>query len=683
MAPYHIMGKGRAKRRSFKRQKDQTVSDGDDLPSEGKGRPVWNWRQKQQVHSFLTAYRLGCESVYAGKEPLSDEINQSPQIIGDVSFPAITADLCRRPYFRFPSTLSSAQRRLLHEYCAEVGLYHASTGVKKDRVVCISAYADGLTVEPKDTHSGTVQPLYKYRPWYYRPCPCDSAGGAKINGHNDTNPALRAIEHLIDQPGECLREGIDDMDFAAWDIADLSNCSAPPLDYTADTTCLLVDTPKKLTQCRSELIAANPTEIGFDLEAYNCSRNTQITCLIQITSNAEKTYVIDPLAPGVWDGIGETLGPFFSDPNIVKVGHAIGGLDVRCLHRDFGIHVVNAFDTFQAAQVLGRRFDSHGLAAVCQHYGMPESAIYRQLKTSYQNCDWRARPLTPSMIQYGRYDVHYLLRLRKLLMRDLTRGELWDKTLTEQRTENERLGEALACTLERFQQWEDGGEFEESEEITTSRQASSVCTSPRNNDTNHNTQAERVSIASVATLRLQADLMCVMSRSQQRCRDLWTDRKEVFVNHPVRVRYAQQARLKALDWTVRNDTLLELLVAWRDRTAKELGILSGFVAPLDFLLPVALHKPTSEASLFRISLDLPDVLVHEKACMAALLAVVRDFIASEGEKCPPERFLMHAQIGVASRKRKRLLWTATTLAITFSLALVLHKNATGGSRTKK
>ena len=174
-----------------------------------------------------------------------------------------------------------------------------------------------------------------------------------------------------------------------------------------------------------------------------------------------------------------------------------------------------------------------------------------------------------------------------------------------------------------------------------------------------------------------------MSRSQQRCRDLWTDRKEVFVNHPVRVRYAQQARLKALDWTVRNDTLLELLVAWRDRTARDLGILSGFVAPLDFLLPVALHKPTSEASLFRISLDLPDVLVHEKACMAALLAVVRDFIASEGEKCPPERFLMHAQIGVASRKRKRLLWTATTLAITFSLALVLHKNATGGSRTKK
>ena len=96
-----------------------------------------------------------------------------------------------------------------------------------------------------------------------------------------------------------------------------------------------------------------------------------MTCLIQLATNHGKEYVIDPLANDVWDCI-HGLAPIFANPNIVKIGHSIGGLDVRCLHRDFGIFIVNAFDTYEAAQVL--KLPSKGLAKVCQYYGMSSSS---------------------------------------------------------------------------------------------------------------------------------------------------------------------------------------------------------------------------------------------------------------------------------------------------------------------
>eukprot|EP00542_Grammatophora_oceanica_P015485 CAMPEP_0194051040 /NCGR_PEP_ID=MMETSP0009_2-20130614/38147_1 /TAXON_ID=210454 /ORGANISM="Grammatophora oceanica, Strain CCMP 410" /LENGTH=61 /DNA_ID=CAMNT_0038697943 /DNA_START=1 /DNA_END=183 /DNA_ORIENTATION=- len=55
------------------------------------------------------------------------------------------------------------------------------------------------------------------------------------------------------------------------------------------------------------------------------------------------------------------------------------------------------------------------------------------------------------MIQYGRYDVHYLLQLRRLLMRDLTRYELWDKDGVS-RAENQMVAKALVATLRNMQQ---------------------------------------------------------------------------------------------------------------------------------------------------------------------------------------------------------------------------------------
>jgi len=347
---------------------------------------VWSWREKNDAVHFLKDYLRGCESIYYSETPTETKEKK----IGDAVFPALTANVFRQPFLKLPSTLSSRQRRVIHECCIEVGLYHTSAGPnRKERAIIISAFEDGLDAGLDQQETPYPTPIYKYRPWFCRK--------RRAEDRIERNQREK-IDHLIDQPGECLRDGVDDLDFEKWDDADLSSYKIPP-QLEQDESWTLVDTPEKMQMCINELKAARPTEIGFDLECFNRSKYTQLTCLLQLTSDAGRDYVIDTLAPGVWDTVGG-LAPFFADPSIVKVGHAIGGLDVRSLHRDFGIFVVNAFDTYEAARVLD--MDSYGLASVCNHYSIPDSDVYMALKKQYQNCDWRKRPLTLPMIQYGR-----------------------------------------------------------------------------------------------------------------------------------------------------------------------------------------------------------------------------------------------------------------------------------------
>jgi ribonuclease D len=90
-----------------------------------------------------------------------------------------------------------------------------------------------------------------------------------------------------------------------------------------------------MQQCIKELKENKPTEIGFDLECYNKSRNYQITCLIQLATNDGREYIIDVLGDNgkVWDTVGG-LANIFADKSIVKIGHGINGLDIQSIQRD-------------------------------------------------------------------------------------------------------------------------------------------------------------------------------------------------------------------------------------------------------------------------------------------------------------------------------------------------------------
>jgi len=395
--------------------------------------------------SYLEEFKAEAEACFSAKLEREKYVykpkQHQPATLGDVTLPALSKKILERPFLALPCTLSSKQRKLVHETCVEVGLYHCSVGsVKDQRYIAVSIFADGfnsLDIDLLESENGSnTRPLYTFRPWFCRhPVHDNTPKKSNRNMGNQsqsTSPgheagagvkphALDLINDLIKHPGKCLRDGKDSIDFEAVDQQTLSSVALPALEL--NDSWILIDSPAKMKACIAELEAQPPLELAFDVECYNKSKYSQLTCLLQLCTDTGKTFVIDTLAPGVWEAVAG-LAPVFADPSIVKVGHCIGGMDTFSLHRDFGIYVVNAFDTYEAAQVL--KLPSRGLDSVCAHYGLQDSEKYFALKEAFQAGDWHLRPLTPAMLQYARYDVHFLLPLRKLMMRDLTRALLFD-----------------------------------------------------------------------------------------------------------------------------------------------------------------------------------------------------------------------------------------------------------------
>ncbi len=74
----------------------------------------------------------------------------------------------------------------------------------------------------------------------------------------------------------------------------------------------------------------------------------------------------------------------FSNPKIVKVLHGADN-DIKWLQRDFGIYVVNMFDTGQAARQM--KLESFSFAYLLSFYCNVNA------NKVYQKADWRVRPL--------------------------------------------------------------------------------------------------------------------------------------------------------------------------------------------------------------------------------------------------------------------------------------------------
>jgi exosome complex exonuclease RRP6 len=178
------------------------------------------------------------------------------------------------------------------------------------------------------------------------------------------------------------------------------------------------------------------------------------TCLIQISTRSED-WLVDALA--LRSRIGPALAPLLADPTVVKVLHGAdhdvtwlqvgwaawgGRMHVRLharLHapllwipmtpsyctpptprpphpshkpqRDFGLYIINLFDTGQAARVLG--YPSASLAHL-----LARTAAFAADKR-FQLADWRARPLSDDMRRYARCDTHYLLHAHDCLKAEL------------------------------------------------------------------------------------------------------------------------------------------------------------------------------------------------------------------------------------------------------------------------
>jgi ribonuclease D len=151
--------------------------------------------------------------------------------------------------------------------------------------------------------------------------------------------------------------------------------------------------------------------VAMDTEAASFHRFRDRVYLLQISSRRE-TAVVDPLATGTLDPVGELL----ADPAIEIIFHD-ADYDLRLLDREYGFRAETLFDTRIAAQLLNE--PGIGLAALLEKYqGV-------RLDKRFQRADWSARPLSADMLAYAASDTRYLPELRDILARQLeARGRM-------------------------------------------------------------------------------------------------------------------------------------------------------------------------------------------------------------------------------------------------------------------
>ncbi|XP_053256922.1 exosome component 10 isoform X3 [Podarcis raffonei] len=174
-----------------------------------------------------------------------------------------------------------------------------------------------------------------------------------------------------------------------------------------ETPCHFISTLDELVELNEKLVGCK--EFALDLEHHSYRSFLGLTCLMQISTRTED-FIIDTLELRSDLYI---LNETFTDLAVVKVLHGADS-DVEWLQRDFGLYLVNVFDTHQAARLLnlGRHSLDHLLKLYCKV----------DANKQYQLADWRIRPLPEEMLNYARDDTHYLLYIY-----DRVREELWEK----------------------------------------------------------------------------------------------------------------------------------------------------------------------------------------------------------------------------------------------------------------
>lgn len=154
----------------------------------------------------------------------------------------------------------------------------------------------------------------------------------------------------------------------------------------------------------------NQKEIAIDLEYHSYRSYQGFTCLMQISTRKED-YIIDTIS---LRSICYKLNNIFCNPSIIKVFHG-SNQDILWLQKDFGVYVVNMFDTYQASVHL--LLDKHSYASLVLRY------CKINLDKTNQLADWRERPLSDDKILYARNDTHYLLYVYDCMVK-----ELYDKS---------------------------------------------------------------------------------------------------------------------------------------------------------------------------------------------------------------------------------------------------------------
>lgn len=162
-------------------------------------------------------------------------------------------------------------------------------------------------------------------------------------------------------------------------------------------------------EARAALVAfANQPVIGLDTETYwdfNTRQNT--LSLLQLASPSGEVIVIDALSAGL-----EEARRLIEDPAAMMAAHS-AKFDDGVL-RQAGFVVAGLVDTLRLSRRT-LRLRSFSLASVSDHlFGL-------KLDKTYQQSDWRRRPLSREQLDYAALDAQIALQVFQELAERLTR----------------------------------------------------------------------------------------------------------------------------------------------------------------------------------------------------------------------------------------------------------------------
>ncbi|UKK01285.2 hypothetical protein MACK_002098 [Theileria orientalis] len=148
------------------------------------------------------------------------------------------------------------------------------------------------------------------------------------------------------------------------------------------------------------------TILSIDVEHHSKNTYRGFVCLIQL-STPDENFIVDPF--NMFTHMNN-LNRVTTDPRILKIMHGSDN-DIVWLQRDFGVYIVNMFDTRQAAKILNLEGDS--LLKLINKY------FHMNMNKKYQLSDWSQRPLEEEMLNYACSDSYYLIPLYVRMKNDI------------------------------------------------------------------------------------------------------------------------------------------------------------------------------------------------------------------------------------------------------------------------
>ena len=191
--------------------------------------------------------------------------------------------------------------------------------------------------------------------------------------------------------------------------------AAPKPSQGGSLQSALVATDARLTELVKNIDVAD--RVALDTEADSLHSYREKLCLLQISVPAAVSargyndFIVDPLAGLDLEPLRQALEP----REIVLHG---ADYDLRMLQRGLNFTAHTIFDTLIAARLLGIR--EFSLAALVKRY------FGLELPKGSQKANWARRPLPARMAEYAINDVHYLLALAEKLDAELDACERRD-----------------------------------------------------------------------------------------------------------------------------------------------------------------------------------------------------------------------------------------------------------------